>query len=63
MLIWIINYIHLVIRYLHEKNKKYVTLLTFLKVLFSLFCLRKQCVNKLFQLRRFSEFHRGWQAV
>ena len=41
-----------------EKNKKYVILFTLLKVLFFLFCLRKQCVNKRFQLGVFSEFYR-----
>ena len=58
MLIWIVDYILLVISNLYQKNKKYVILLTLLKVLFFLFCLRKQCVNKRFQLGGFSEFHR-----
>lgn len=40
------------------ENKKYVILFTLLKVLFFLFCLRKQCVNKRFQLGVFSEFYR-----
>ena len=45
MLIWIIDHIRLVISDLYQKNKKYMILLTLLKVLFFLFCLRKQTVS------------------